>query len=122
MRTLEERRLRGDLIKAYKILSGSIQTWFNLAQDKESAVRTRATTGPFNLVQPPLPNQVKTSPLSVLYHIRNSSQILLRWSRRLMNSIMHMTDTLDLEEQMLLTNNFKSDLCNWLTAVCISAF
>ena len=122
MRTLEERRLRGDLIKAYKILSGSIQTWFNLAQDKESAVRTRATTGPLNLVQPPLPNQVKTSPLSVLYHIGNSSQILLRWSRRLMNSRMHMTDTLDLEEQMLLTNNFKSDLCNWLTAVCISAF
>ena len=80
MRTLEERRLRGDLIKAYKVLSGSIQTWFNLAQDKESAVRTRATTGPLNLVQPPLPNQVKTSPLSVLYHIGNSSQSMLRWS------------------------------------------
>ena len=60
MRTLDARRLRGDLIETYKILSGksdvSIQTWFNLAQDKECAVRTRATTGHLNLVQPPVPN------------------------------------------------------------------
>ena len=35
----------------------SVQTWFNLAQDKEYAVRTRATTGHLNLVEPPIPNQ-----------------------------------------------------------------
>jgi ribonuclease P/MRP protein subunit RPP40 len=61
MKTLETRRLRGDLIETYKILSGKsdfiVQTWFNLAQDNEYAVRNRATTGHLNLVQPPIPNQ-----------------------------------------------------------------
>ena len=46
MRTLEARRSRGELIETYNILSGksdaSVQTWFNLAQDKEYAVRTKA--------------------------------------------------------------------------------
>ena len=46
MRTLEARRLRGDLIETYKILSGksdvSVQTWFNLAQ--EYMLRTRLDT------------------------------------------------------------------------------
>ena len=59
MRTLEPRRIRGDLIETYKILSGksdvSPQTWFTLAGDGVCAVRTRATTGHLNLVQPFIP-------------------------------------------------------------------
>ena len=55
MRTLEERRLRGDLIETYKILTGKSnvdpQTWFSFASDTD--MRTRATTGYLNLVQPP---------------------------------------------------------------------
>ena len=58
-RELEERRIRGDLIETYKILSGtsdvSPQTLFTLAGDGECAVRTRAKTGHLNLVQPPIP-------------------------------------------------------------------
>ena len=57
MRTLEERRLRGDLIEAYKILTGKSdvdpKTWFSLISDTDPAIRTRATTGYLNLVQPP---------------------------------------------------------------------
>ena len=57
MRTLEERRLRGDLIETYKILTGKSyvepQTWFSFASDTDANIRTRATTGYLNLVQPP---------------------------------------------------------------------
>jgi hypothetical protein len=60
MRTLEARRIRGDLIETYKILSGksdvSAKTWFTLAGEDPGAVRTRATTGHLNLVQPAIPN------------------------------------------------------------------
>ena len=59
MRTLEDRRVRGDLIETYKILSGKSnvdpQTWFTFASDNEAAARTRSTTGHLNLVQPPIP-------------------------------------------------------------------
>ena len=44
MRTLEERRLRGDLIETYKILTGKSdvdpKTWFSLASDTDPAIRT----------------------------------------------------------------------------------
>ena len=57
LRTLEDRRLRGDLIEAYKILTGKsdvqYQTWFQLAKDEVGTVGTRAKTGHLNLSQPP---------------------------------------------------------------------
>ena len=56
MRTLEERRVRGDLIETYKILTGKSnvdpQTWFSFASDTDANIKTRATTGYLNLVQP----------------------------------------------------------------------
>ena len=56
MRTLEDRRLRGDLIETFKILTGQsdvkYQTWFKLAKDQEGSVDTRARTGYLNLVKP----------------------------------------------------------------------
>ena len=56
MRTLEDRRVRGDLIETFKILTGQndvkYQTWFKLAKDQEGSVETRAKTGYLNLVQP----------------------------------------------------------------------
>ena len=46
--TLEERRLRGDLIETYKIFTVKNyvepKTWFSLAIDTDPAIRTRATT------------------------------------------------------------------------------
>jgi ribonuclease P/MRP protein subunit RPP40 len=48
MRTLEDRRLRGDLIETYKILTGKsdvkYQTWFQLAKNEVGTVSTRAET------------------------------------------------------------------------------
>jgi ribonuclease P/MRP protein subunit RPP40 len=59
IRTLEERRTRGDMIETFKILTGksvvSPETWFSLAKEKDGAVNTRATKGYLNLVQPPVP-------------------------------------------------------------------
>ena len=57
IRTLEDRRLRGDLIEAYKILTVKsdvkYQTWFQLAKDEVGTVGTRAKTGYLNLSKPP---------------------------------------------------------------------
>ena len=59
MRTLEDRRIRGDMIETYKILTGkckvSPETWFCLAKEKDGAVNTRASMGYLNLVLPPVP-------------------------------------------------------------------
>ena len=61
MRTLEDRRIRGDLIETFKILTGKSnvapETWFTFASSNatDDTVRTRATTGYLNLVQPPIP-------------------------------------------------------------------
>ena len=56
IRTLEDRRLRGDLIETYKILTGKsdvrYQTWFQLAKDEVGTVGTRAKTGYLNLSKP----------------------------------------------------------------------
>ena len=58
MRTLEERRVRGDLIETYKILTGKSnvdpRTWFTFASDTDANIRTRSATGFLNLVQPPV--------------------------------------------------------------------
>ena len=57
MRTLEDRRLRGDTIETFKILEGhsdvKYQSWFSLARDQTGVASTRAKTGHLNLVMPP---------------------------------------------------------------------
>ena len=57
MRTLEDRRLRGDAIETFKILEGhsdvKYQSWFSLARDQVGVASTRAKTGHLNLVMPP---------------------------------------------------------------------
>ena len=59
MRTLEERRTRGDLIEVFKILTGKSnvdpETWFTLNNPADDTVRTRSADGFLNLVQPPIP-------------------------------------------------------------------
>ena len=63
MRTLEDRRLRGDLIEAFKILTGQsdvrYETWFNLARDQVGSATTRAMTGHLNLVLPPQAGELR---------------------------------------------------------------
>ena len=59
LRNLQDRRIRGDLIETYKILTKKSDvdssTWFNLAREKDGTVSTRAATGYLNLVPPPVP-------------------------------------------------------------------
>ena len=59
LRTLEERRIRGDLIECYKILTGkynvSLESWFCLSREKVGAANTRTSTGYLSLVLPPAP-------------------------------------------------------------------
>ena len=54
MDTLEERRNRGDLLQAYKVLTKkdnvSAETWFQLCQPRDGEVSTRQTTGFLNVV------------------------------------------------------------------------
>ena len=54
MDTLEERRRRGDLLQAYRVLTEkdnvSPATWFQLCQPREGEVSTRQTTGFLNVV------------------------------------------------------------------------
>ena len=55
MVTLEERRQGGDLIQAYKVLSGKDQvdasTWFCWPGQREDGVSTRAASGTLNVVR-----------------------------------------------------------------------
>ena len=59
LRTLEERRIRGDLIECYKVLTGkynvSLDTWFCLSKEKVGAANTRSSTGYLSLENPPAP-------------------------------------------------------------------
>ena len=54
LETLEERRTRGDLIQAYRVLSGKADVdpniWFTLYQPAEDTVSTRQAGGHLNLV------------------------------------------------------------------------
>ena len=53
--SLEERRNRGDLLQAYRVLTNKdnvkTSTWFQLCQPKEGEVTTRQTGGYINVVQ-----------------------------------------------------------------------
>ena len=54
LETLEERRTRGDLIQAYRVLSGKADVdpniWFTLYQPADDTVSTRQAGGHLNLV------------------------------------------------------------------------
>ena len=53
MVTLETRRLRGDLLQAYRVLNGvddvDPSKWFNKVQERNGAMSTRHTRGVFNV-------------------------------------------------------------------------
>ena len=53
MTTLEQRRERGDLIQAYKVITGKEvvdhKTWFSRCSDREEGRDTRSTTGLYNV-------------------------------------------------------------------------
>ena len=59
MSNLQDRRVRGDMIETFKILTGKSQvdytTWFNLASMNDGTVKTRFTAGNLNLALPPAP-------------------------------------------------------------------
>ena len=53
MVTLETRRLRGDLLQAYRVMNGvddvDPSKWFNKVQERNGAMSTRHTRGAFNV-------------------------------------------------------------------------
>ena len=69
MLTLEERRRRGDLIEMYKVLSGkddvNHETWFDLANPRDGAASTRATSGALNVVRKEGRNELRKNFWSV---------------------------------------------------------
>ena len=56
--TLEERRMRGDLIQMYRIVTGKDKvdpsTWFTMSAVREDVVNTRGATGYLNVAHPPV--------------------------------------------------------------------
>ena len=78
MRSLEERRMRGDMIETYKILTGKSdvnhQVWYSLAKERDNAVSTRAATGHLNLLHPTAPN-------TDLRRIFFSHRVVLPWNQ-----------------------------------------
>ena len=57
--TLEERRVRGDLIETYKILTGkssfSLDSWFTISEEIDWRACTRGMSGFLNIAPPPAP-------------------------------------------------------------------
>ena len=55
--TLEENRIRGDMIEMYKMMTGKgkvdFRNWFQLAPVRDGALNTRGNTGYLNVVEPP---------------------------------------------------------------------
>ena len=99
MVTLEKRRLRGDLIQTYKVLSGKddvdASTWFNLPEYKEGQVSTRATSGVMNVLR----NEGRTD-------IRRNF-----WSVRVCDPWNHLPNEVKLQNS---TNGFKNALDEFL--------
>ena len=56
--TLEENRVRGDMIEMYKMMTGKgnvdFRKFFELAPPREGAVNTRGNSGYMNVVEPPV--------------------------------------------------------------------
>ena len=56
--TLEENRVRGDMIEMYKMMTGKgnvdYRKFFELAPLREGAVNTRGNSGYMNVVEPPV--------------------------------------------------------------------
>ena len=54
--TLEESRVRGDMIEMYKMMTGkskvNYQSWFQLTSCREGALNTRGNTGYMNVKEP----------------------------------------------------------------------
>ena len=61
--TLEERRKRGDLIQAYKVLTGKVNVkpdlLFQLSEPADGAVRTRARNGYKNVIVPSFNGEIR---------------------------------------------------------------
>ena len=99
MVTLEKRRERGDLIQAYKTLSGKDQvdphTWFQCVQPRDIGMTTRALTGSMNVVR----NEGRTD-------IRRNF-----WSVRVCDPWNRLPD--EIKDQAT-TNSFKNALDNHL--------
>ena len=99
MVTLEKRRERGDLIQAYKILSGKDQvdphTWFQYMEPREVGTSTRAASGFLNVVR----NEGKTD-------IRRNF-----WSVRVCDPWNRLPDEV---KGQATTNSFKNALDNHL--------
>ena len=99
MVTLETRRQRGDLIQAYKVLSGKDRVdaskWFSFAQPREVGATTRALTGRLNVIR----NEGRTE-------VRRNF-----WSVRVCDQWNSLPDHVKEQET---TNGFKNALDNFM--------
>ena len=99
MRTLQDRRLRGDMIETYKILTGKCDvdphTWFTLNSETPSIIGTRSQSSYLHLRHPPAPN-------SELCNNFFSHRVVSYWNQ--------LPDHVKMVES---TNNFKNAYDNW---------
>ena len=67
--TLQARRERGDMVEAYKIITGKVDvepsTWFSPMTSREGAANTRATSGHLNLARGEASSEVRKNQFSV---------------------------------------------------------
>ena len=96
---MEERRERGDLIQAYKVMAGKDvvdhNTWFSICKDREGGRDTRSTTGMHNVARVDGKLEVRRNFWSV--------GVTDKWNQ-LPNLIKEANST----------NSFKNGLDNWL--------
>ena len=67
--TLQDRRVRGDMIETYKILTDKVDvnpdTWFTPIGSREGAASTRASDGHLNLARKVATSEVRKNQFSV---------------------------------------------------------
>ena len=106
MTTLEERRERGDLIQAYKVITGKevvdYKTWFSICSDREGGRDTRSSSGLLNVDR-------AEGRLEVRKHF---------WSIRVGEKWNQLPDMVKAAKS---TNSFKNGLDNWLVKELKSA-